>query len=428
MAGSGRARLTRMGQVMGEDDDIERNYNEHQLLRRRLPNAWNAFFARFGSLRPIQLNAAPLILAGKNVLVTAPTAGGKTEAVAAPLCERIVGVPWSGLSVLLLTPTRALVNDLFFRLEKPCEHMGVRVGRKTSDHQLSAKISEQLLVTTPESLESLLTFRRNILSRVKAVIIDEIHLLDGGPRGDQLRLLLSRLSAYLYHVGGADFGGLQTVAMSATVPDPRRLADAYLGTDSEIVTLPGQRQLDAKIITADGPVEARAAAAVQAMEAFPDTHKVLVFFNSRKEVDAGADCFRHGAFEHAAVFGHHGSLSKEHRERTEARFKGEGRAVCAATMTLEVGIDIGDVDLVVCMDPPSSLSSFLQRIGRGCRRLAGRTRVLCVARDELGEIVFKALVRQAGLGLPIGPLKPFRASVLVRWIGIVARSNSCSAC
>jgi ATP-dependent helicase Lhr and Lhr-like helicase len=83
-------------------------------------------------------------------------------------------------------------------------------------------------------------------------------------------------------------------------------------------------------------------------------------------------------------------------------------------MTLEIGIDIGDVDLVICVDPPFSLSSFLQRIGRGCRRLQGKTRVLCVARDRAGELIFRGLIRQARLGIPAGPIAPFRRSVLVQ--------------
>lgn len=409
------------------DDLLER----HRGVRRLLPNAWNAFFARFGSLRAIQLESVPPILARKNVLMTAPTAGGKTEAAVAPLAELIKSQRWPGLSVLLITPTRALVNDLFCRLERPCDQMQVQLGRKTSDHSMSEGGSEQLLITTPESTESLLTFRRQTLANVRSVVLDEVHLLDGSPRGDQLRVLLARLSTFLHDKAGpanpgkvktgrptkgGGFDGLQVVAMSATVPDPRRIADAYLGRQSIVVSVPGQRDLDAQIISADGSDEARSDAAVQAFEVFGDVRKVLVFVNSRKQVDEGARYFRRGPFARAAVFGHHGSLSKEQREQTEARFKSEGRAICVATMTLEVGIDIGDVDLVVCMDPPFSLSSFLQRIGRGCRRLAGKTRVLCVARDREGVILFESMVRQAGLGLPVGPLRPFRTSVLVQQI------------
>ena len=401
---------------MAERDVLEELLRKQQTVRERLPNAWNAFYGRFGALRPIQLDSAPPILSGRNVLVTAPTAGGKTEAVVAPLCERIKSGRWPGLSVLLITPTRALVNDLFVRLERPCQNMDVRLGRKTADHAMSGGITEQLLITTPESTESLLTFRRNVLDNVRAIAIDEIHLLDGSPRGDQLRSLLSRISAYLHYRAKGKFCGLQVIALSATVPDPRRLADAYLGPSAEIISSPGQRQIESHVIVADGPDDVRAKAAVQNFDLFADVHKVLVFVNSRNQVDAGTSFFQCGPFAGFPVFGHHGSLAKEHREVTEARFKSEPRAICVATMTLEVGIDIGDIDLVVCLDPPFSLSSFLQRIGRGCRRLVGLTRVLCVARDRAGELLFHSMIRQASLGLPAGPLKPFRLSVLVQQV------------
>src|SRR5690606_4048015 len=127
---------------------------EHRRIRGLLKNSWSAFFARFGALRPIQLAAIPEIVSGRDVLVTAPTAGGKTEAVAAPLCERLARERWPGLSVLLVTPTRALVNDLFERLQLPVGQMGISLGRKTADHAVSAGGREQFLITTPESLES----------------------------------------------------------------------------------------------------------------------------------------------------------------------------------------------------------------------------------------------------------------------------------
>lgn len=178
--------------------------------------------------------------------------------------------------------------------------------------------------------------------------------------------------------------------------------------------MPGQRDLEAKVILVDGNDKERAEAAMAETEAFGSVQKILVFVNSRRQVDTCAGFFRCGAFARVPVYGHHGSLSKAQREDVEARFKSEATAICVATMTLEVGIDIGDIDLIICMDPPFSLSSFLQRIGRGCRRLNGRTRVVCVARDRAGELMFQALIRQASLGIPHGPLYPFRRSVLVQ--------------
>lgn len=399
---------------MGADDNLDALLEEHRALRQKMPCAWNAFFARFGSLRPIQLKAIPAILDGKNLLVTAPTAGGKTEAAAAPVCERLLQRRWPGLSVLVITPTRALVNDLYYRLSRPCEQLRIRLGRKTADYGLADEIDAQVLITTPESTESLLTFRRESLADVQAIVLDEIHLLDGTPRGDQLRAVLNRLVAYRRSLAG--FIGIQRIAMSATVSDPSRLADVYTGEGSDLISVGGQRDMEARVVVAAGSDKMRAEAAIAAVDAFGPVNKILVFVNSRKQVDSGAGYFQCGRFAKVPVYGHHGSLSKQQREDVEAGFKADPVAICVATMTLEVGIDIGDIDLIICVDPPFSLSSFLQRIGRGCRRLQGKTRVLCVARDRAGELMFQALVGQATLGIPAGPLHPFRRSVLVQQV------------
>jgi ATP-dependent helicase Lhr and Lhr-like helicase len=400
---------------MDEPSQTDSLLRVHKNLRRQMTHTWNAFFGNFSQLRPVQLAALPPILNRRNVLITAPTAGGKTEAAVAPLCERMKREKWLGMSILLITPTRALVNDLYGRLQIPCDRANILLGRKTADHGISDDFKCQILVTTPESTESLLTFRKACLFQVRAVILDEIHLLDGTARGDQLRLLLNRLSLFLQ--GGqprSDFAALQRIAMSATVSDPKRLAETYLGADAEAIIVPGQRPLDAKIVCVPGEDRERARLAIAAIDQFPDVRKVLVFVNSRKQVDAGTSHFKYGRFAKLRVYGHHGSLSKNERETIETRFKSDSQAVCVATMTLEVGIDIGDIDLVICLDPPFSLASFLQRIGRGCRRLKGGTRVLCVARDRRGELMFEALIRQASLGMPPGPVTPVRRSVLVQ--------------
>ena len=399
---------------MPHTDDLNDDFERHVELRRLLSISWNAFFARFGSLRPVQLAAISPIVAGNNVLVTAPTAGGKTEAVVAPICERLRAGRWEGLSTLLITPTRALVNDLFERLTRPVGELGIVLGRKTADHVIARDDGpEQFVITTPESFESMLTFRKQKLANIRAIIIDEIHLLDGSPRGDQLRLLLQRLRLFLDHVSSGT-RTFQIVALSATLPNARRTADTYLGPSAEVVSVSGQREIEAQIITAIGDDRERAEAAIIASEVFPDVRKALVFVNSRKQVDASAQHFQYGRFASASVHGHHGSLAKSERENAEARFKSDHFAVCVATMTLEIGIDIGDVDLVICMDPPFSLSSFLQRIGRGCRRLQGKTRVLCVASNRARQLIFEGMIEQAKQGIPRGPNIPFRRSVLVQ--------------
>ena len=394
--------------------ELENILERYHNFRALLPNSWSAFFARFGNLRPIQTAAIPPILDGSDVLAMAPTAGGKTEAVAAPVCERLVTERWQGLSTVIVTPTRALVNDLFVRLRQPCMEMCLRLGRKTADHGMRKGEYPQILITTPESLESLLTFRREQIADLRALIMDEIHLLDGGPRGDQLRLIIGRLKRYLRYLHPEDPVGLQCIASSATVSDPERVASRYLGIDRQIVAIAGNRDIESRIVSCGGDDQDRAEAAIIAAETFPNVQKILVFVNSRKQVDCGAQFFKYSTFADTPVYSHHGSLSTNEREETEARFKQDSQAICVATMTLEVGIDIGDVDLVICVDPPFSLSSFLQRIGRGCRRMQGKTRVVCLARDRASELLFEGLVNQARLGMPEGPMAPARRSVILQ--------------
>ena len=404
---------------MNSDDadaiDVDLLLEQHRTLRSLLPNVWNAFFARFGQLRPIQAAAIPKIVGGKDLLLSAPTAGGKTEAFAAPLCENLIREHWCGLSILVITPTRALVNDLFQRLDTPCQEAGIVLARKTSDHPLPERTDANFLITTPESTESLLTFGRQRLENIRAVVIDEVHLLDGSPRGDQLLFLLHRLRAFLRHRRGESGHAIQFIGISATISDPAGTARRYLGSSAELISVSGQREIDAEIVVASDDEGERAEAVAAGVERFPDVHKVLIFVNSRKQADQ-AMLYQRGALEGMPVFGHHGNLSKEERERSESRFRSEPRAVCVATMTLEVGIDIGDVDLVVCMDPPFGLASFLQRIGRGCRRLLGRTRVLCVARNETDRILFEALIRQARVGMPAVAQPPLRRSVILQQV------------
>ena len=396
-------------------EELTAELQRHNVIRESLAASWSAFFARFGCLRPIQMQAIPVVLRGENALITAPTAGGKTEAVVAPVCERLIRERWSGLSVLLVTPTRALVNDLYERLSRPLFDMRIAVARKTAEHQLGTNSDAQFVITTPESLESFMTFKKDVLTDVRVVIFDEIHLLDGTPRGDHVRLLINRLRLYSAHVRGAA-SPMQFIGVSATLANPRQTAERYLGASSAIISVPGQRQIESIVITVDGVDEARAVAALTAAHQIDDVHKILIFCNSRRAVDTAGTALKVGKFSGYPIHCHHGSLSKQTRERAEERFKSDAHAVCVSTMTLEIGIDIGDVDLVVCLSPPPGLSSFLQRIGRGCRRRQGVTRVICVARNRADELVYGAMLQAARSLIPEGPVAPFRRSVLLQQV------------
>ena len=158
-------------------------------VARQLTRSWDAFFARFGRLTNVQRAAIPDILGGRSVLVSAPTAAGKTEAACAPLMERMLRLP-GDWRVIYVSPTRALVNDLFERLRNPLERLNVRLARRTGEYRSGAE-EAQVLLTTPESLDSMLCRGRieggHLLAASAAVVLDEIHLLASSARGEQVQ-------------------------------------------------------------------------------------------------------------------------------------------------------------------------------------------------------------------------------------------------
>ena len=393
---------------------------------RALGPVGDAFFGSFRTLRDVQRATIPRILEGRDVLVASATASGKTEAVLAPLVARTwdrVSTHGSGIRMLLIAPTRALVNDLAARLDGPLGRLGLTCGRQTSDHKDKHR-RPFVLITTPESFDSMLArdgraeggqITDHLLATVSIVFVDEAHLFDGTARGDQLSWLMGRLRRVRSLTGesGTDAqAGLQVCAGSATISDPQGLAKRLLGPSAVAVEVPGTREIEVF-----GPSSAAAWFSVepsldavglrdrlelahpekfaevverrlwQALAGAADTRlrKALVFAPTRGLVDTlstelAAMLPRRRAIR---VLAHHGSLERRARERAESEFAAAGDAVLVATTTLEVGIDIGDVDFVALVGAPPGTRSLLQRIGRAGRRI-GRTKVLALPRT-LGE-------------------------------------------
>jgi ATP-dependent Lhr-like helicase len=343
----------------------------------------------------------PAILAGRDALIVAPTASGKTEAACAPLVERLMGHP-SG-TILYVCPTRALVNDLFMRLVRPIEQTGLALSRRTGDHKDSLDESARVLLTTPESFDSMLCRGRtpggsHILGNVMAVVLDEIHLIHGTARGEQVRWLIERLrrvNAQVAASGSTRDPGIQVVALSATVSDPARVAAEYLHSSAAIFQVQGSRQIEVVCPVVDLP---DAAHAIPGHLSESEPQKVLCFSNSRKRVDQLARDLRKSlstlGYE---VRAHHGSLSLVEREATEKSLKETARIVVCATMTLEIGIDIGNVDLVVLDSPAPSVSSLLQRVGRGNRR-TDTTRLMMCSGSEVEALIHAAMLSAAREG------------------------------
>lgn len=290
-------------------------------------------------------------------MVISPAATGKTEAVIAPIIENLLKEKIRGLEVLYITPTRALVNDLFRRLEEPISSLNLTLGRKTGDHPIiDKKRLPNILLTTPESFDSMLSRTPAIFLKLSAIILDEIHLLDNTPRGDQLRILLIRLRKILqkYNIK------IQSCALSATIDD-LKIGERYF-EEPKVCLLKSNREIEYVLI----PTRNFIAAILKIVQ----THhlkKLLAFFNARSLAESFSQKFNIPPFEDR-VFVHHASLPRSRREEVEKIMNYADRAILLATSTLELGIDIGDVDAIVLFRPPHNISSLLQRSGRGNRR------------------------------------------------------------
>lgn len=380
-------------------------------LKAQLPRTWPVFFAGHGSFTEVQRRAIPVVLAGHDTLVVAATASGKTEAALAPLLERhLPPHHGEGLCLLYLCPTRALVRDLFERLSPPLRALGVSAAMKSGDTgPVSARRPPAVLFTTPESTDSLLTRAPRLFKTLAALVLDEIHLLDDSPRGDQLRCLLARTEA-IRRFGAPMRAPAQRVALSATLDAPHEVAGRYL-RDAVVVQVAGHRAVSAEIAPLHSLADLAVALAARAAK------KTLVFCNTRHEVEQVAASLRQTLPFEATVLAHYADLDSAMRRAVEARFAGASVAVCVSTSTLELGVDIGSVDEVALLGPPLSLSAFLQRVGRGGRRRR-ESRVLCLARSVLEARAFDALLQMAhGLTPELPPRRySFRPSVLVQQI------------
>jgi ATP-dependent Lhr-like helicase len=373
------------------------------------PRVATAFYGRFTQLRPIQAAAIEPLVNGENVVLSSSTGSGKTEAVAAPLVSRYweAAAQSGALFLIYIAPTKALVNDLEKRLSPPMQFMGLRVGVRHGDRDdLVAGSKPAILITTPESLDVLVFRNDPALATVKAVVIDEVHLLYNTQRGLQLSVLIKRL-------GRLSSCQLQWAALSATIGRLSDVRDFLFGSASDCTFLEGQskRTIDAVV---------KPVASVQAFNSVigkmlgDDSAKLLVFANSRRQCEELASSLHTHSRLGSAVFAHYSSLSPEVRVETERGFAECKTAVCLATSTLELGIDIGDIDAVLLWGAPPGIESFLQRIGRGNRR-SNKTNVVCLIPPEsprvLEAIRFLALIQAARASeLPIrGPFHLYGA-------------------
>ncbi|GAA1485111.1 DEAD/DEAH box helicase [Brachybacterium fresconis] len=328
-------------------------------------------------LRPLQEEAVAPLVAGEDAILLAPTAGGKTEAAAFPLLTRMSTEDWRGTSVLYVCPLRALLNNLHPRLSSYAQWLGrtaeVRHGDTTAGQRRRLQTQPpDILLTTPESLEAILvstiTSPQAMFSDLRAIVVDEVHAFAGDDRGWHLQGVLSRLEAIAARP-------LQRIGLSATVGNPHELL-AWLsgpGRGSGSEGAPGRERrgsvIDPGGIGKDSDVRQDWVGTLDnAAEVISRLHrgdKRLVFADSRRTVESLTLSLRERAVE---TFASHSSLSVDERRRSEQAFAEAQDTVIVATSTLELGIDVGDLDRCLQIGAPRTVASMLQRLGRTGRR------------------------------------------------------------
>jgi ATP-dependent Lhr-like helicase len=378
----------------------------------------------WAELRPLQESAVGPVLGGHDVLLAAPTAGGKTEAVILPLLSRAEAGHWRGLSVLYVCPLRALLNNLEPRLAAMAEWLGRRAVVWHGDVAASArrKIAADppdILLTTPESLEAMLlsaqTDHRWLFADLRAVVVDELHAFAGDDRGWHLLGVLARLT----RLAGRR---VQRIALSATVGNPAELL-SWLADGSRapqtIVRLPASTDVAAEA-GLDYVGSLRGAATVIAR--LHQSAKRLVFCDSRAQAEQLATALRSYGVQ---TFVSHSSLSKDARRQAEAAFASGSGCVIVATSTLELGIDVGDLDYVFQIDAPPTVAAFLQRLGRTGRR-PGTARNAMLLATQPGALWTGAallLLWQRGYVEPVFPPALPRHIVAQQLLGLVLQER-----
>ncbi|WP_441286836.1 DEAD/DEAH box helicase [Sorangium sp. KYC3313] len=345
----------------------------------------------YRALRPVQEAAIGPVLDGKNAVVLAPTAGGKTEAAFFPLLASMDTEDWRPVSVLYLSPIRALLNNQEERVAKLAGLVGRRSFKWHGDTTPSARKAflrdpADILLITPESLEAMLISprvpTRELFAGLRTVVIDEVHSFAADDRGAHLSSLMERLTRYC----GRD---VQRVGLSATVGNPGEILRWIQGSSqrvAEVVDPKGSR------IPPDLALDyvATLENAAMVVKALHPGKKRLVFVDSRRTAEGLGHILKQLG---VTAFVSHGSLSFPERRDAERAFQ-EGRdCVIVATSALELGIDVGDLDHVLQIDSPPSVASFLQRMGRTGRRDGVVPNCTFLVTKEMAVLQAAAIIR-----------------------------------
>ena len=380
----------------------------------KIAGIYDIFLKRYKSYTDIQKQALPIVGALQNCIIIAPTGSGKTEAAVLPLFDRIANDPdKSGIKLLYITPLRALNRDMIKRLENLCAEVGITIAVRHGDTTQSergkqARKAPQVLITTPETLQSVLPTKTigQALRNVKAVVIDEIHELYFNKRGAQLSVALERLEEIA--------PGFQRIGISATVGDPAQIS-AYLCNlrKCSVAQVQHKKEMSLKVelphshakhleeLANRFGLDSDALGRLNAIaENVKESKSTIIFANTRQVVEAlGSRLLYLNSVEPFGGIGvHHSSLDRMERIRIENSFKEGSLKSIIATSSLELGIDIGNVDLVIQYGSPRQALRLIQRVGRSGHTEKGAAKGLVLATNTMDAIEASAIFDNVAAG------------------------------
>lgn len=357
----------------------------------------DSLFGNFGfsKLTEIQQKASPKILQKKDCLVIAPTGSGKTECSVIPIFSLIKNSKQSGkIKALYITPLRALNRDVFRRITKYAHlnDLTIEIRHGDTSQKDRKKITENppdILITTPETLVILLTQIKMLgaLSELEWIVVDEVHELLSSERGSQLSLSIERLEF------NSKFP-LTKIGLSATVGNFDEAAKFVVGTKRtcEIIRDTSVRKYDVGIKFVDGSISDVAQSIVDYVSELNLDSPILLFTNTRGESEFLASILKEKS--PIPIELHHGSLSKEVREETELSLREGKRGIVVCTSSLELGLDIGSVELVIHYGSPRQVSKFVQRIGRSRHNRDASAQGLIITNNSDDEFEAQAILNR----------------------------------
>jgi len=363
----------------------------------------------FNAPTETQEKAIPKILEGKHVLLISPTATGKTESAMLPVLDMLLRTVerQRGIKVLYVTPLKALNRDMLERLEWWCNNLDIKLAVRHGDTDAKERTRQSrsppdVLITTPETLQAILPGRlmRQHLRTVRWVIVDEVHEMADSKRGSQLSLALERL----LWVTGREF---QRIGLSATIGSPQKVAQFLVGSEREveIVRITLARQVDLKILFPQPTKEdyelaaalfthPEVAARLRVIRQYIQDHRsVLLFTNTRSISEVLASRFKVWDVEFPVSI-HHGSLAKPSRLAAERGLKNGELKGLVATSSLELGIDVGRIDMVIQYMSPRQVTRLIQRIGRSGHRVGRVPKGAIITMDSDDTLEAMAIARR----------------------------------